>query len=103
MHWADVIVLASHLYFIDAQMKTVIDRTLAQWTKLKDKEFYYIMACADEDRVAMNVTLECFRGFVVCLGGSKEKGVVYGTGTYEAGSVKTKKTMQEAYEMGKGV
>ncbi|URZ16670.1 flavodoxin family protein [Clostridium felsineum] len=105
MHWADVIVLASPVYFysIDAQMKTVIDRTLAQWTKLKDKEFYYIMTCADEDRAAMEVTLECFRGFAACLGGSQEKGVIYGTGTYEAGSVKTKKTMQEAYEMGKRV
>lgn len=105
MHWADVIVLASPVYFysIDAQMKTVIDRTLPQWTKLKDKEFYYIMTCADEEREAMDVTLECFRGFAICLKGSQEKGVIYGTGTYEAGSVKRKKTMQEAYEMGKGV
>lgn len=105
MHWADVIVLASPVYFysIDAQMKTVIDRTLAQWTKLKNKEFYYIMTCADEDKAAMDVTLECFRGFAVCLKGSKEKGVIYGTGTYEAGSVKEKKTMQEAYVMGKEV
>lgn len=103
MHLADSIVLASPVYFysIDAQMKTVIDRTLAQWTNLKDKEFYYIMTCADEDKAAMEVTLECFRGFAVCLSGSLEKGVVYGTGTYEAGSVRTKKTMQEAYEMGK--
>lgn len=32
MHWADVIVLASPIYFysIDAQMKAVIDRTVAQ-------------------------------------------------------------------------
>ena len=44
MHWADVIVMASPVYFysIDAQMKALIDRTLAQWTKLKNKEFYYI-------------------------------------------------------------
>ena len=84
-------------------MKTVIDRTFAQWTKLKDKEFYYIMTCADEDKAAMDVTLECFRGLAVCLEGSQEKGVVYGTGTYEVGSVKTKKTMHEAYEMGKDV
>lgn len=105
MHRADIIVLASPVYFysIDAQMKTVIDRTLAQWTKLKNKEFYYIMTCADEEKEAMDVTLECFRGFAVCLEGSEEKGVVYGTGTYEAGSVKTKKTMKEAYEMGKVV
>ena len=105
MHCADSIVLASPVYFysIDAQMKTLIDRTLAQWTKLKNKDFYYIMTCADEEKEAMDVTLECFRGFAVCLEGSEEKGVVYGTGTYEAGSVKTKKTIKEAYEMGKVV
>ena len=40
---ADVIVLASPVYFysIDAQMKAFIDRTLARWTEVKNKEFYY--------------------------------------------------------------
>lgn len=38
---ADVIVLASPVYFysIDAQLKAVIDRTLARWTEVKNKEF----------------------------------------------------------------
>ena len=38
---ADVIVLASPVYFysIDAQMKALIDRTLARWTEVKNKEF----------------------------------------------------------------
>ena len=37
---ADVIVLASPVYFysIDAQMKALIDRTLARWTEVKNKE-----------------------------------------------------------------
>lgn len=105
MHQADVIVLASPVYFysIDAQMKTVIDRTVAQWTKIMNKEFYYIMTCAEENSSAMDCTLECFRGLAICLNGSQEKGVIYGTGVYEAGSVKTKHTMQETYEMGKNV
>ena len=40
---ADVLVLASPVYFysVDAQIKTVLDRTLARWTEIKDKEFYY--------------------------------------------------------------
>ena len=39
----DVLVFASPVYFysINAQIKTVLDRTLARWTELKDKEFYY--------------------------------------------------------------
>ncbi len=42
---ADTLVLASPVYFysIDAQMKAVIDRMVAQWTVIRDKEFYYIM------------------------------------------------------------
>ena len=100
---ADVLVLASPVYFysVDAQMKTVIDRCVAQWTAIKNKEFYYIMTCADEDTSAMDCTLECFRGFAVCLSDSTEKGVLYGTGVYELGKIKGKQTMHEAYEMGK--
>ena len=41
---ADVIVLASPVYFyaISAQLKAVIDRTVARWLEVKDKELYYI-------------------------------------------------------------
>lgn len=48
---ADVIVLASPVYFysIDAQLKALIDRTVARWTEVKDKEFYYIMTIASID------------------------------------------------------
>ena len=44
---ADVIVLASPVYFysIAAQLKAVIDRTVARWTEVKNKEFYYINSC----------------------------------------------------------
>ena len=88
---------------IDAQMKAVIDRTLAQWTKLPNKEFYYIMTAADSEDEAFETSLACFRGFAVCLQGSKEKGVIRGGGVYEAGAVKGTKYMQEAYEMGRNV
>ncbi|MEI3328827.1 MAG: flavodoxin family protein [Coprococcus sp.] len=49
---ADVIVLASPVYFysIDAQLKAVIDRTVARWLEVRDKEFYYIMTAADDSK-----------------------------------------------------
>lgn len=49
---ADVIVLASPVYFysISAQLKAVIDRTVARWLEVKDKEFYYITTMADEEK-----------------------------------------------------
>lgn len=99
---ADVIVMASPVYFysIDAQMKAMIDRCLAIWRKLKNKEMYYIMTSADDTETVMDCTLECFRGFAICLEGSKEMGVIYGKGVYDAGDVKHHKAMKEAYEMG---
>lgn len=105
MQDADVIVMASPVYFysVDAQMKALIDRSVARWTQIENKEFYYIMTAAENSSTVMDCTLECFRGFAVCLDGSKEMGVIYGKGVYEAGEIKNMPVMQEAYEMGKNV
>lgn len=99
---ADVIVLASPVYFysIDAQLKAVIDRTVARWLEVKNKEFYYIMTAADGEKESLETTLACFRGYADCVEGAKEIGVIYGTGVYEKGEVKATKAMKEAYEIG---
>ena len=101
----DVMVLASPVYFysIDAQLKAVIDRSVCRWTEVKNKEMYYIMTAADEERTSMETTLACFRGYADCVEGAEEKGVIYGTGVYRAGEIKGTKAMQEAYEMGKKI
>lgn len=101
----DVMVLASPVYFysIDAQLKAVIDRTVARWTEVKNKEFYYIVTAADVENESAETTLNCFRGYADCVEGAKEMGVVYGMGTYEKGEVIGMPAMREAYEMGKGV
>lgn len=105
MQEAGVIVMASPVYFysIDAQMKAVIDRSVARWTNIPNKEFYYIMTAAEDSDTVMDCTLECFRGFAACLNGSKEMGVIYGKGVYEAGEIREMPAMREAYEMGKRV
>lgn len=102
---ADVLVLASPVYFysIDAQLKAVIDRTVARWLEVKNKEFYYIVTMADEEAASADTTLACFRGYADCVEGAVEKGVIIGGGAYEKGEIKTHATMWEAYEMGKGV
>lgn len=102
---ADVIVLASPVYFysIDAQLKAVIDRTVARWLEVKDKEFYYIATCADDMQESTETTLACFRGYADCVEGAVEKGVIYGTGVYEKGEIKNSPAMQEAYTMGKNI
>ncbi len=102
---ADVLVLASPVYFysIDAQLKALIDRTVARWTEVKDKEFYYIVTAADEERASAETTLACFRGYADCVEGAKEMGVIYGTGAYEKGEILNTEAPTEAYELGKNV
>ena len=105
IHSADVIVMASPVYFysIDAQMKALIDRCVAQWTEIRNKKFYYIMTAAEDSETVMNCTLECFRGFAKCLEGSEEKGVICAKGFYKAGEIKGSDYMLTAYNMGKGI
>lgn len=102
---ADVIVLSSPVYFysIDAQLKTVIDRTIARWTEVQNKDFYYIITCADTDRQSQERTIECFRGYADCVEGSCEMGIIYGTGVSMPGEIKNTPAFKEAYEMGKSV
>ena len=102
---ADVIVLSSPVYFysIDAQLKALIDRTVARWTEVRDKEFYYIVTSADEERESQERTIECFRGYADCVEGAKEMGIIYGVGVYQPGEVKDTPAFTEAYEMGKSI
>ena len=99
---ADVLVMASPVYFyaISAQMKALIDRCVARWQSIEDKEFYYIMTSAEDSPTVMDCTLECFRGFAACLEGSQEKGILYGKGVHEKGEIKNKPVFKQAYEMG---
>lgn len=102
---ADVLVLASPVYFysIDAQLKAVIDRTVARWLEVKGKEFYYIASMADEELSSADTTLACFRGYAECVEESTEKGVLIANGVYEVGAVQKSPFLSEAYEMGKGI
>jgi multimeric flavodoxin WrbA len=105
MRSADVIVMATPVYFYTmcAQMKTVIDRTVAKYTEIANKEFYFIVTAADTNKAALERTIEGFRGFTSCLPGAKEKGVIYGAGAWEIGDILKSRAMQQAYEMGKAL
>ena len=102
---ADVIVLATPVYFYTmcAQMKTVIDRTVARYMKITNKDFYFIVTAAVGRKAALARTIEGFRAFTSCLPRAKEKGVVYGTGAWNVGDIVGTRAMNEAYEMGKAL
>lgn len=102
---SDVIVLATPVYFytLCAQMKTVIDRTVARYTEITGKEFYFLVTAADKRQEFLVRTVEAFRGFLACLDGARERGIVYGSGAWDIGDIRRTPAMNQAYEMGKGV
>lgn len=102
---ADILVLASPVYFysINAQLKAVIDRTVARWLEVKNKEFYYIATMADESLSSTKTTIDCFRGYADCVEGAVERGIIIGNGVYESGTIKDTPVMNKAYEMGRNV
>lgn len=102
---ADVIVFASPVYFysIDAQLKVVIDRTVARYLEITNKEFYYIATCAEEEESALATTLACFKGFADCVEGAKEMGAIAASGVYKQGEVEETDFARQAYEAGLNV
>jgi len=102
---ADVIVMATPVYFytLNAQMKTLIDRCCSRYTRIVNKEFYFIAAAADGRNAALERTFECFRGFTDCLSGAVEKGLIYASGVWQKNDVLNTPYCQQAYEMGKNV
>ncbi len=105
MQQADVIVLSSPVYFysLSAQLKMLIDRCLVDYKSLAGKKFYFIVTAADPRHEAADETLAAFRGFLRCLPGAEEKGIIYGTGTWDKGDVYKHPAFSQAYQMGKEV
>lgn len=99
---ADVIVLATPVYFysMSGQLKVFIDRVLPAYTKIRDKEFYFIATAADENRL-LERTMDALEGFTDCLPGADVKGKIYGGGFYKQGEIAGSKVEQETYQMGK--
>lgn len=101
---ADVIVLATPVYFysMNGQLKTLIDRTVPRYEEISNKEFYFIVAAADESQTNMHRTIEGLRGFTEdCLPGAREAGIIYGTGAWQKGEVRDTPAWNQAYEMGR--
>lgn len=101
---ADVIVLSTPVYFyqMTAQMKTLIDRTMACYydQTLAGKEFYFIVTAA-ENKPALERTMDGLRGLTDCIPNAKVRGRIYGAGAWQLGDIQGNPALEEAYEMGR--
>lgn len=102
---ADVIVLGTPVYFYTmcAQLKTLIDRCCSKYTRILNKEFYYIATAGEDADTALNGTVASLDCFLECLSGAELKGTIRGAGLWQYGDVNTSKYIEQAYEMGKAV
>lgn len=100
---ADVIVLASPVYFyaMSAQMKTLIDRCCSEYLRMSNKEFYFIITAAEQDKGAMERVIEGFRGFLDCLEEARERDTIYGLGVWKMHEIDGHPALHEAYEAGR--
>lgn len=87
-------------YTMCAQLKALLDRTVAIFPRLTDKKYYYIMTMADTSREMLKGTVEALRGFLDCYEGSVEAGMICGLGVYEKGEVREQPVWEEAYRAG---
>lgn len=103
---ADVLVLATPVYFytMDAQLKTLIDRTTPRYTEISNKDFYFILTAADTSKGNLRRTVESLRGFTEdCLDNPREKGIIYGVGAWHKGEIKNTPAFAEAYKAGQNI
>lgn len=100
---ADIIVLATSVYFysMSAQMKIFIDRCLPGYTEIRGKSFYYSITAANSQHSAADGTVAGLRGYLRCLPDAEEKGIIYGTGTWDMDDAYRHPAYEKAYEAGR--
>ena len=70
---------------------------MARYLRLR----FNVATAADGEKRSLERTIEGFRGFLYCLEGAQEKGIVYGSGAWKKGDIKESPALNEAYEMGR--
>ena len=104
MKQADVIVLASPVYFYTwtSLMKRIIDRTFALDNSLTNKKFYLLSAGAAPEERFMKTMTDSFRQYVDCFraGGNEAGEILFACGTNAPQDVKEMPVLKEAYQMG---
>lgn len=102
---ADAICFCTPVYYysVSGQMKVFLDRCNPLYDRMRDKDFYYMLTAADDDRKNLEYTMDALHGFALCFNDIREKDRIYGAGAEAKGDVRNLPAFTEAYEMGKGI
>lgn len=103
---SDVVVFASPIYYYEmsGQMKTLIDRLNAMYTKdYKFRDVYFLTTSTENGEHVAEYAIGGVKGFVACYKKSQYKGCVYCGGVDAPGDIKGNPKLTEAYEMGKNI
>lgn len=106
MHDADVIVWATPIYYysVGGQMKTMIDRANPLYdTDYRFTETYLLAAAAEDEPYVVEGAKTVVQGWVDCFDRLSLKGIVFAGGITLPSDIKGKKSLSEAYEMGKNL
>ncbi|WP_294468462.1 flavodoxin family protein [uncultured Anaerofustis sp.] len=103
----DVIVFATPIYFYEmaGQMKVLLDRTNPMFpSDYSFTDIYLLATSADTNESSMDGALKGLKGWIDCFDKAKLKGVIKGTGSDDAASIKAQPDiLKAAYDMGKNV
>ena len=103
---ADVICWATPIYYYEmsGQMKTLIDRMNAMYTRDYRFRDIYLLTTAFENEAYVPERAESgLQGWIDCFGKSKLKGHLFCGGVGAPKEIEGNGKLQEAYAMGKGV
>lgn len=103
---ADTIVFATPVYYYEmcGQMKTILDRANSLFSaEYSFRDIYLLATAAEDEKSAVDGTINGLKGWVSCFENAKLKGVIYGVGVNTVGEIEGKTAMVEAYEMGKAI
>ena len=103
---ADTLVFVTPIYYYEmsGQMKTMIDRANALFTKdYKFRDIYFLSTAAGEEEDCDERAIHGLEGWIACYPKSRLAGKVFAGGVNDAGAIKGHKALQEAYVMGRAI
>ena len=103
---ADVVVWATPIYYYEmsGQMKTLIDRMNAMYSKdYHFRDIYLLTTAAEEEEDTPKRAEGGLTGWIDCFTKASLKGHVFCGGVSDARNIEGNNKLQEAYEMGKRV